>query len=238
MPDYSSPLGLSREQIYRATEAKIKVLNTCLANIKATHRFPIGTNESPPDIMAGRYGPVNNIQAKRGYHFMAAISNGSATRDRQSASSDEKEALDECQHHAADVIPDANVDGLTDKIKAESYVKSISLPAVSKSFARWSACMADAGFIYASPEDPMRDRKWDWKTDEPTSEEVKTAHRDVLCKKRADVVAAWFDGESSLERADIKRNNKALESVAAKIRRKEEAVRRVLETDGRATSRH
>lgn len=71
-------------------------------------------------------------------------------------------------------------------------------PRVGAAFAAWSACMANAGYQYGRPADPINDPRWNTETATATPAEIGVAVADVQCKIETDltglrvaVAAAW-----------------------------------------------
>jgi hypothetical protein len=68
-------------------------------------------------------------------------------------------------------------------------------------FARWSACMAEAGYAYRTPLDANDDPAF--AADRPTRAEIATAVADVACKTRVGVVDTWAAVEAAYQRVAI-----------------------------------
>ncbi|MFI6908863.1 hypothetical protein ACIBKY_46905 [Nonomuraea sp. NPDC050394] len=97
---------------------------------------------------------------------------------------------------------------------------------VTRAFRSWSACMAEEGFRYADPLAAITDRRWSTKA--PTTQEIRTAQRDVLCKEKTGVVSIWAAAETRVQNAAIRAHpGKFRELRAVKVRQLA-AARRVL----------
>ncbi|MFF2132981.1 hypothetical protein ACFVW1_48170 [Streptomyces olivochromogenes] len=180
--------------------------------------------------MAGRYGPVNQDQARYGYHFMVVIG-GLGTETRREPPASAKTALKKCSAEAVEKVPSLEDKGLPDEIKQTSYIKSIMSPKAVSAFNRWSQCMSKAGYSYKSPMDAMRDPRWNWKSDSPSHEEISAARRDVQCKQNTGVVNDWFRAEAEIQERDINQSKRALDDIRKQIEKRAQAAREILKED-------
>ncbi|MFI1485828.1 hypothetical protein [Streptomyces sp. NPDC020747] len=112
------------------------------------------------------------------------------------------------------------------RIATEGYTKSLNASPVREGFRKWSACMQNSGFRYASPMDPLNTPAFKGKT--VSAKETKTAIADVRCKEETGLLGIWFKAESRIQKADIERNAKALEGLRTAHHRKVEAARRIV----------
>ncbi|MFD9895653.1 hypothetical protein ACFWY9_40450 [Amycolatopsis sp. NPDC059027] len=75
--------------------------------------------------------------------------------------------------------------------------------------AAWSACMAESGYAYKSPEEP---RKQKWPAPR-SSAEIATAVADVTCKQRTNLPGIRFAVESGYQQALLEKNAPALNQL-------------------------
>ncbi|MFC5217601.1 hypothetical protein [Streptomyces coerulescens] len=85
--------------------------------------------------------------------------------------------------------------------KRDSFQRSLKDPRVTKEFAAWSGCMADAGHRFANPLDPPADRRV--MGAKVTDYERSVAVADITCKQRTGLVDTWQAVESALQRATV-----------------------------------
>jgi len=112
------------------------------------------------------------------------------------------------------------------RIATESYTKSLTALPVKEGFRKWSACMRNSGFRYASPMDPLNTPAFRGNT--VSAKEKKTAVADVRCKERTGLLAIWFKAESRIQKAEIESNAEALEKLSTAHHKKAEAARRIV----------
>lgn len=119
-----------------------------------------------------------------------------------------------------------NDDSVATGINASSLTLSQKDPKVKAVFAKWSACMAKAGYTYATPENVLNDDRWN--TAAPSSAEIQTAEADVRCQQQYNVIGVWFTADSAIQRADIDADATHLQAVrsniAATVKRAEDAL--------------
>ncbi|MGW1501192.1 hypothetical protein ACWCQW_21875 [Streptomyces mirabilis] len=217
----------TNEQAQRATQARLNLVDNCLESMHVKFKPTPVSGSTPPSLMAGRYGPVNQDQARYGYHFMVVIGGpGTATRKEPPASA--KSAVEKCSEEAVEKVPSLEDKGLPDEIKQTSYIKSIMSPKAVSAFNRWSQCMSTAGYSYKSPMDAMRDPRWNWKSGSPSHEEISTARRDVQCKQNTGVVNAWFRAEADLQESDINQRKRDLDGIRKQIEKRAQVAREIL----------
>lgn len=100
---------------------------------------------------------------------------------------------------------------LAAQIQAEGFADSMKDQRVVAVFARWSACMATAGYHYANPLDSVSDDRW---TDaQPNATELAVARTDLNCKASTGLVHVWYTVESAIENASIAKSRTALLDV-------------------------
>ncbi|GLF99879.1 hypothetical protein [Streptomyces yaizuensis] len=81
-------------------------------------------------------------------------------------------------------------------------------------FARWSQCMAAAGYDYRDPLVPPGDPQL---RDAPEKEAVRAALQDIACKKQTNLTGTWFAVETAYQKRTVDRNRAELESVRQTI---------------------
>ncbi|MFD9033517.1 hypothetical protein ACFVZW_20550 [Streptomyces sp. NPDC059567] len=112
------------------------------------------------------------------------------------------------------------------RIATESYRESLTDPSVREGFRKWSACMRNSSFRYASPMDPMNSSEFQGKT--VSAKEKDTAAADLRCKEETGLLDIWFQAESRIQKADIEKNAEALEKLRTAHHEKAEAARRIV----------
>ncbi|MGZ9933609.1 hypothetical protein ACXNSR_27450 [Streptomyces sp. NC-S4] len=115
------------------------------------------------------------------------------------------------------------------QISSQSYEESLARPEVQAVFQKWSDCMKEKGYSYASPMEPPAVEKFQ---DGPvTAEEKATAQADVTCKARTDLLNQWFFAESEIQRSRITEDAKVLQELRELHTKKVAAARTIL-TEG------
>ncbi|MFD9479974.1 MULTISPECIES: hypothetical protein [Streptomyces] len=115
------------------------------------------------------------------------------------------------------------------QISSQSYQDSLARPEVQAAFQKWSACMKEKGYSYASPMDPPAVEKF--QNGPVTDEEKATAQADVACKARTDLLNSWFTAESEIQQAKIAVDVKVLQELRELHLKKVAAARTIL-TEG------
>ncbi|WP_199920749.1 hypothetical protein [Streptomyces sp. NRRL S-237] len=115
------------------------------------------------------------------------------------------------------------------QISSQSYQDSLARPEVQALFQKWSACMKEKGYAYASPMDPPAVAKF--QNGPVTDEEKATAQTDVACKARTDLLNSWFAVESEIQQAKIAAAAKVLQELRELHVKKVAAARTIL-TEG------
>ncbi|MBO0916879.1 hypothetical protein [Streptomyces laculatispora] len=213
-------------QLREVALAQRSLLVGCLTSEHVAYRPPEPSARPAPALTAGRYGPVNEEQASYGYHFMMAVTAAPAQQSQPRA--DEQKAVEECSGKAAGRFPSLDDGGVPDRIKAASYKDSMNEPGVRAAFTRWSTCMATAGFTYATPEEAMRDPRWNWQEEQASGTEIRAARQDVACKKKTGLVTKWFGAETEIQKEAVKAEGAKLREVRARISERAETAREVL----------
>ena len=96
---------------------------------------------------------------------------------------------------------------LAQRLATDSYFGSQRDTRVQEVTRRWAICMKDAGYRYAGPLDPPKDRRFQGAV---TPLEISTAEADVGCKQRTNLIGVWFADETARQRALIEANQAAL----------------------------
>lgn len=81
---------------------------------------------------------------------------------------------------------------------------------VQAAFAAWSACMAEAGFTYASPWDANNDQ---WMPEVVTDHERLVATADVSCKHETNLVGIWSAVDAAYQERLIEQNTELLTTM-------------------------
>lgn len=114
-------------------------------------------------------------------------------------------------------------------ISSQSYQDSMARPEIQTAFQKWSTCMKEKGYTYASPMDPPSVGKF--QEGPVTVVEKATAQADVACKTRTDLLNSWFAVESEIQQAMIAGDAKVLGELRELHRKKVAAARTIL-TEG------
>ncbi len=101
---------------------------------------------------------------------------------------------------------DAQVAG---SIADGSFKESMADRRVRTVFARWSACMTERGYMYATPLAAIGDKAF-LEEEAAGPREVATAEADMRCKQRTGLLNTWFSVESRIQSAMIAKNGPAL----------------------------
>ncbi|MFG2114225.1 hypothetical protein ACGFRB_16580 [Streptomyces sp. NPDC048718] len=97
---------------------------------------------------------------------------------------------------------------MAEKINNVSFVRSQENPQVKKVFQDWSSCMANSGYSYKTPLDPLEKIVGS----SPTPAEISAAKADVKCKDSVNLTGIWFAVESKIQDELIARNEETLNS--------------------------
>ncbi|MCT9083337.1 hypothetical protein [Streptomyces fulvoviolaceus] len=112
------------------------------------------------------------------------------------------------------------------RISTASYESSQKVPEVRSVFEKWSSCMKQKRYDYASPMDALETPSF--LQGKVSANEKKTAVADVSCKERTGLLEVWFDAESAIQREMIKTDAKALKKLGELHRKKLSAARKIL----------
>lgn len=99
---------------------------------------------------------------------------------------------------------------LAQRLSTQSYGRSRRDSRVRDVVREWSACMAERGFDYADPFEPMGEPRFQRAL---SAAEVSTAKADVSCKRETNLVGVWFTVESSYQRRLVKEHRDALQRL-------------------------
>ncbi|MFC7932178.1 hypothetical protein [Streptomyces cinereoruber] len=110
------------------------------------------------------------------------------------------------------------------RIATRSHQESLTDPKVRAALGKWSACMAESGYSYASPMEPLGK----YLEGPVTAEERATAGTDVACKRSTGLLETWFGVESEIQRRMIGPESAVLEELRDRHVRKVAAARRIV----------
>jgi hypothetical protein len=108
-------------------------------------------------------------------------------------------------------------------LKEKDFTDSQSDPRVLQVLKKWSACMAQRGYRYATPQDATSDGQWKQSGQrtpeaikaEVTPEETNTAAAEVECVHETNVLGVSFAVEAEYENKDIEKNAEVLNKLKA-----------------------
>jgi hypothetical protein len=113
------------------------------------------------------------------------------------------------------------------KIKADSFERSQTDPAVITVFRSWSQCMAKSGYDYPDPIAAAADPRWNVNRT-PSQASINAAVADVRCKDSTGLIALWAGVEARLQKADIEKDSQQLnaefQDLTAQIKRASKVV--------------
>ena len=102
---------------------------------------------------------------------------------------------------------------LAQRLSSDSFFASRQDQPVRAATSAWSACLRAAGHPYPTPLDPPQDSRFQGPVATPL--EIATATADVTCKRRTNLVGAWYADETGRQRALIAANLPALQRARA-----------------------
>ena len=115
---------------------------------------------------------------------------------------------------------------LVGQIRADSFTRSLSDPAVTAAFKAWSSCMSGKGYRYDSPAIAGDDLDHSSPTVSPREQSVAAA--DVACKQSTDLVKIWSGFEISYQNKQIDQHAQELNEIktdtVALIKRAEQII--------------
>jgi hypothetical protein len=119
------------------------------------------------------------------------------------------------------------------RISVESHGAALEEPEVRASVRKWSSCMKEKGYSYATPMEPPEDRRFGREAGtEPSATERRTAVADVRCKEKTGLLTVWFTAESRIQLRAVERNAGLLQELRTAHRDKVEAARRIVDRAG------
>ncbi|MFD8264713.1 hypothetical protein ACGF14_08810 [Streptomyces althioticus] len=210
--------GIGEEEGYVLDQARVAVVNRCLARSPVDFRLP-----SPPKVdesgYSRRYGVIDaHVAATYGYHDARDESAASVPPEPNAK---EKKLLfgqdgrGGCMREAnlalgSDTVPSRGVD-IARTIDVTSFQESQKLPEITEVFSEWSSCMSRRGWDYPSP---MAAAGGDWFVSaSPSPQEKRVAQADAACKDEVDLVDRWHRAESKLQQRMIRDNTEELEGL-------------------------
>jgi hypothetical protein len=121
--------------------------------------------------------------------------------------------------------------GLAERLSLESYVRTSESSPMRPVFARWSACMRQAGFRYANPRQANNDPAWH--TPRPSTRELATAVADARCKRQVHLVDLWATVETAYQQGQVAQHAEQLEILAKALGTRVSNAARVAGTSSR-----
>ncbi|MFF7052425.1 hypothetical protein ACFY94_29155 [Streptomyces griseorubiginosus] len=112
------------------------------------------------------------------------------------------------------------------RISTASYENSQKVPEVRAVFGKWSSCMKQKGYDYASPMAAMAAPAF--VRGKVSAVEKDTAEADVSCKERTGLADVWFAAESSIQKDMIEAEAEALRRLGELHEKKLRAARKIL----------
>ncbi len=103
-------------------------------------------------------------------------------------------------------------------------------PRVLKGFARWSGCMAESGYSYATPWDSNDDPSWS--TAEATAKEIAVAVADVRCQQESNLLGLRVAVAAAWQREYMQAHEKEFVAMKATIADQRAAARSILVAAG------
>ncbi|WP_155374421.1 hypothetical protein [Catellatospora vulcania] len=173
--------GLSADQKILDAHARDLLIRDCMRKAGATWQgnsaaTTAAINSNRAAAKAIRFGLVDSaIAGQYGYHgkpFPPTEANGARP-------------LDECVMQAklkmGEGAPPAEEFTLSFDLPAQAHARTVNDSRYIAMTERWSACMADKGYQFETPEDAAKDSRWP--TETATAKEIQAAVADVKCKK-------------------------------------------------------
>jgi len=132
-------------------------------------------------------------------------------------------------------VSDATI-AVVGEIGVDAAARTRSDPGVLDAFERWSSCMAESGFHFATPSEPAKsipqvriDINNLQTLPDPDPSEVAMGEADQNCKRKVGLFRIWVEAESRYQREGIKKNEAAVAELRTAIDSRVAAARRVLE---------
>lgn len=96
------------------------------------------------------------------------------------------------------------------QVAAEAATKSRADPAFVEMISEWSACMASAGYSFATPEDAIGAQ---WPEPRPGDTERQAARADAVCRDEASFIATIVEVEGEYQRQALDAQSAALQEM-------------------------
>ena len=235
---------------YRATTqqrvalrtAYVMILHDCLARFGFIHKIPVV--KISPDY-GRRYGITNETEAANyGYNPPPEVDGG---KEAESATSTKQSSAESTVLNGVGVksvngkeVPQGGCYGeaygkfglkrgssslteagiLVEDLNAQAVQSTRADTRIAAVWAKWSACMKEAGYSYRTPWDANNDPSFDGSS--ATARERATATKDVECKKKYNVAGISFAVETAYQKAYIEKN---AEELAAEKKKLDDRIR-------------
>ncbi|WP_149183488.1 hypothetical protein [Streptomyces sp. TRM49041] len=203
-----------------------EALDSLVVDCMTKQGFNWAAPQRPPLRDGGRngrrYGLLDPEEGSRtGYH--GTVSTGKGAKGNESGQDDSpaaQQAAGQCvlsqraklngQQKAdkANTGPDEQIEQLIlqDAARAEKD------PQVRAVWAKWSDCMEEAGYSYATPWDANNDPKWG-KSPAATDDERSVATADAKCKIKHNVAGVWMAVEIAYQKRTLEAKAESLEAA-------------------------
>jgi hypothetical protein len=139
-----------------------------------------------------------------------------------------------CQGEAGarlDSAGDQSARQFVNDLQRMSWDRSLQDSRVRAVFRAWSACMAEAGFLYRTPRDTNNDPAFNTPTASP--EEIRTAVADVRCKQTTNLVGIWSAVDVGYQQQAVAANQGRLDGIARDIERRTATAAALAPDNGR-----
>ncbi|MGA5197760.1 hypothetical protein [Streptomyces exfoliatus] len=226
---------------YRLSPEEDMVLEQAIDALTATcmTRFGIQYKTAPPQSPTGQsrsrlYGVTEEREASvYGYRNPERRASGTSKKPTRTPV-ENAVLLGEVATHAGKNVPEGGCAAEASKVilSGPNKVKNIRLAdnlifassakteedsRVQGVFKKWSACMKESGYSYASPVAVLEDGKI-FASPTPDSRETNMAVADVRCKKKYNVVGVWSSVEMAYQSAAIEQNAEDLKDIKENLR--------------------
>lgn len=111
----------------------------------------------------------------------------------------------------AGAVGDVNI-LTTGNERIDAHERALTDDRMKKVIEQWSACMKTSGYDYASPDDAVNDKKWQY-TGARNQDELATAKADVACKHSTNVVGMWWALTAAYEKRYVEKSAEHLANV-------------------------
>lgn len=108
--------------------------------------------------------------------------------------------------------PSGTDENLAQRLSGEAFSRSQADSRVRATVNRWSACMKEKGFNYATPDNAIGDPKFTG-GDAASKTEINTAKTDVACKRQVNLIGVWAAVESAYQVRSIGQNEEPLNAL-------------------------